>query len=201
MSSTLWRPLAGRVLFESGMPRSGVAWIVCGLSTVVLVAVMLALTPGEGWHRATVVCFALVAPLLVWIDLAEHRLPDLITLPLLPGLIILTVAAGLVVREPGRIGAALAGAAVIAVLFTVLFLLSPSSLGLGDVKLGPSVGLLLGWHGWQVVVLGAIAILVLGCVHGLVQVVRTRRVTGVDVAFGPAMVMSPLLVCALVSGA
>ena len=201
MSSTHWRPLAGRVLFESGMPRSVVAWTVCGLSTVVLVAVMLALTPGEGWHRTTVVCFALIAPLLVWIDLAEHRLPDLITLPLLPGLTILTAAAGLVMREPGRIGAALAGAAAVAVLFTVLFLLSPSSLGLGDVKLAPSVGLLLGWHGWQVVVLGAIAILVLGCVHGLVQVVRTRRVTGVDVAFGPAMIMSPLLVCALVSGA
>lgn len=194
------RPWAGRRLFETGLPRSRTAWTVWAAATVLLAVAMGVLTAGDGWHGAVVVCFALAAPLLIWVDLLEHRLPDLVVLPLLLVLGPLTVVAGLVEQTPGRIGAAALGAGSAAVLFLLLFLASPGSLGLGDVKLAPSVGLLLGWHGWQFVVLGLIAILVLGCVHGLVQAVVARRIRGVDIAFGPAMLVAALAVCALVSG-
>lgn len=200
MSARSPRLLAGRTLFETGLPRSVAAWSACAVATLVLVTTMLVLTDGEGWHRAAVACFALAAPLLIWIDVVEHRLPDLLVLPLLLVLVVLTCLAGVVMHEPGRIGAAALGAVLVAVLFAVLFLVSPASLGLGDVKLAPSVGLLLGWHGWHVVVLGVLAILVLGCVHGLVEALRARRLRGVDIAFGPAMVLAPLVMCALVTG-
>ena len=200
MSARSPRLLAGRTLFETGLPRSVAAWSACAAATLVLVTTMLVLTDGEGWHRAAVACFALAAPLLIWIDVVEHRLPDLLVLPLLLALVVLTCLAGVVMHEPGRIGAAVLGAVVVAVLFVLLFLVSPASLGLGDVKLAPSVGLLLGWHGWHVVVLGVLAILVLGCVHGLVEALRARRLRGVDIAFGPAMILAPLVMCALVTG-
>ncbi|MGO1440098.1 MAG: prepilin peptidase [Brevibacterium yomogidense] len=191
-------PFGGRTLFATDTARGPVAWALCALATVVLVAIALLMIPGEGWHRATFAAFACAAPLLVWIDLAEQRLPDLVVLPLLVVVGVFTVIAGAVDGTPGRIGAAFVGLALTTCLFGAMFVLAPASLGFGDVKLAPSVGLLLGWHGWGVVVLGIAAVFVLGLVHGLVHAARIGRLRDAEVAFGPAMIAATLLVCALI---
>jgi leader peptidase (prepilin peptidase)/N-methyltransferase len=60
-------------------------------------------------------------------------------------------------------------------------------MGFGDVRLAPVIGGLLGWFGWQQLVVGAFAAFVWGALAGLVVMVAQRRSRGVSIPFGPWM--------------
>src|SRR5699024_2872321 len=79
-------------------------------------------------------------------------------------------------------GAALAGA------YLVLALISPSGLGMGDVKLAGMIGVVLGWYGWEEVLTGTIAAFVLGGLFAVVLLVSARANRKTQVAFGPWMI-------------
>ncbi|GAA1833254.1 hypothetical protein GCM10009836_09240 [Pseudonocardia ailaonensis] len=107
------------------------------------------------------------------VDIRHHRLPDALTLPALPAVLLLVVPLG---------GAALGRAAAATVLLVgahlVVHTVAPASLGAGDVKLAAPVGALLGAAGWPAVLLGcALAALV----SGVLAVLLGLRVVG-----GPA---------------
>lgn len=91
------------------------------------------------------------AVLLTVTDLAHRRLPDALTLPAYPAL----GAAVLVAAGHGgwrlAVGAAL-GAGLFLVLHAAVHLLSPTSLGAGDVKLSGSLGVVLGAVGLPAIV-------------------------------------------------
>ncbi len=102
--------------------------------------------------------FAWLAVALVWIDADVHRLPDGLVLPAYPALLALVVVAtaGLGSWRP-LVRALVCMAAVFAVLLRH-GLVSPSSLGFGDVKLSGLIGLVLGWlERASMVVLGLLA--------------------------------------------
>ncbi|MBO0814388.1 MAG: prepilin peptidase, partial [Actinobacteria bacterium] len=70
---------------------------------------------------------------LAFIDVREHRLPDVLTLPSYPAsLLLLGVAAPFVPGGTGRFVHALIGMAVAAALFFLLLLAFPAGLGMGD---------------------------------------------------------------------
>ena len=75
------------------------------------------------------------------------------------------------------------------VLFLVLALISPSALGMGDVKLAGLVGLPLGWLGWDAVLLGTAAGFVVQAVLSLVLLAARRIDLRGELPFGPAMLL------------
>jgi len=135
------------------------------------------------------VLLALACALLVGIDLAVHRLPDIIVGPMYPILLgALTVQAAIDGGDWTRLGRAAAGGAASAIGYLVLALLVPSGLGLGDVKLAGLLGAFLGWAGWPHVLLGALAAFALNAVVAAVLLVSRRVTRKGATAFGPWMV-------------
>lgn len=165
-------------------------WLSCGLHTLLaafggLGAVALARTHAEA------VAFTLLSvslAILFVIDLAVHRLPDRIVGPTYPVLVAaLAVAAGSS-GEWSRFGRAGAAGAVLVVAYFVLAFISPSGLGLGDVKLAGLLGLLLGWLGWPHVLLGTLAAFILGGLFAVVLLLLRRASGKSHFAFGPFMI-------------
>lgn len=136
----------------------------------------------------TFAALAVGAAVLVAVDLSVHRLPDRIVGPLYPVLFAgLTVAAA-VDGDWSRLGRAVLAGLVLLLSYFVLAFLSPSGLGLGDVKLSGLVGGFLGWLGWAHVLTGTLAAFIIGGVVAGVLLVLGRADRHSDIAFGPWMV-------------
>jgi len=121
-------------------------------------------------------------------DIRQRRLPNWLTLP--GGAIVPAVAA---VCGHGR--EALAGAAVLALLYLVMHLATPAGMGAGDVKLAIGVGALTGAFGFDAWVLAAIAAPLLTALWAVV-VAATHR--GTTVPHGPSMCVASVAAIALV---
>ncbi|MEE4543536.1 A24 family peptidase [Streptomyces sp. V4-01] len=134
----------------------------------------------------------LLAPaglLLARVDLLVFRLPDVLTLPAAAGAALLLGLAALLPRHDGSWTRALIAAAALGVLYLVLFLVNPVGMGFGDVKLAPTLGLALGWYGWQAVFLGTFAGFLLGALTGLVLLLTRRANRKSPIPFGPFMLL------------
>lgn len=180
--------IAGRVLFEEQAHRTWRGWALCGVFTVLaLVATGWVLGRAESPQWA-LLALALTGPLLIWVDMAEKRLPDLVVVPFLVVVVLAAMVTAVVTGEVSDLGRGLLGALVSGVVFFVLFVISPAGIGFGDVKLAPGLGLLLVGHGWSWLFVGLFVIFLLGALQAVVMIVLTRRIKGVDMPFGPAMV-------------
>ena len=158
------------------------------LATGVLFA-LVAWRFGASWELPAFLLFAAVAVLLTVIDLRHRLLPNRVILPALAaGAVLLTVAAAAGDAWPALLRATL-GAAVLFVVFLVLALVSPRSLGMGDVKLAALVGLFLGWIGWGAVVVGGAAGFVVQALLAVVLLASRRIGLRGELPFGPAMLV------------
>ncbi|WP_157983781.1 prepilin peptidase [Nesterenkonia muleiensis] len=138
--------------------------------------------------------FALSGPLLASIDWRERRLPDVMTLPLALACLLALTSDALVTGQWSRWGVALACALGATLFFLILFIASPSQMGFGDVKLMLSAGLVLGWHGPMVTLLGVGLGLMIGLGFGLVQIIRRRADPRSHLALGPHLIAGVLIV-------
>lgn len=124
---------------------------------------------------------------LAWIDLAEHRLPDAWTLPL----ILAGLALSLAGLGPEPLDAAIGGAAGYAVFWAIgtLFFLRRGidGLGLGDAKLFAAAG---AWLGYALLP----QVLLVACLGGLGHALVVRRGAGEPLAFGPWLALGFWLV-------
>ncbi|TFV66049.1 UNVERIFIED_ORG: prepilin peptidase [Bacillus sp. AZ43] len=155
-------------------------------------AVLFGLTAGRfvaSWELPAFLVLAAVGVLLAVIDLQHRLLPNRVVLPALGvGAGLLALAAAVEGSWRPLLSAGVGAVALFAV-FLVLALISPRSLGMGDVKLAALLGLYLGWLGAGVVVVGAAAGFVVQAVLAL-GLLATRRV-GLkgELPFGPAMLI------------
>ncbi len=155
--------------------------------------VLVALRFGASWELPAFLFLAGVAVLLAVIDLQHHLLPNRVVVPSM------AIGAGLLLLAavPGQEWAALLRAALGGVLlfavFLVLALISPRSLGMGDVKLSGLLGLHLGWLGWGALVLGAAAGFVIQALLALVLLAGRRTGLRGELPFGPAMLAGAAL--------
>lgn len=136
--------------------------------------------------------------LLSYVDLASYRLPNRITYPLLLVCAIGVIVVGLVESSPAAIGRAfLAGLALVAVYFLQAFISAGQGMGLGDVKLSGSIGLVLGYLSWTHLILGTIAAYTLALIIG-VGLILTRKITLKSfIPFGPFMALGAIIVLAV----
>ena len=135
---------------------------------------------------------------LIAVDIATHRLPDRIVLPTLAGALLLALADAVLAGGGARLLGALWGMLILGGFYALLRALSREGMGGGDVKLAALIGLVLGWHGWQALVVGAAAAFVLGAVHALGLIVLRRATGSTHIAFGPWMIMGGALGVAVV---
>ncbi|MGY1634894.1 prepilin peptidase [Geodermatophilus sp. SYSU D01186] len=142
---------------------------------------------GLSWEVPAFLLLAGAGVLLAVVDLRHRLLPNRVVLPSLAGgAALLVLPAALDGAWPALLRAVLGAAALFAA-FLVLALVSPSGLGMGDVKLAAVLGLYLGWLGWPAVALGAAAGFVVQAVVALGLLVTRRIGLRGELPFGPAM--------------
>ncbi|MDG4763197.1 A24 family peptidase [Solwaraspora sp. WMMD406] len=131
---------------------------------------------------------------LVFVDVAVHRLPDRLTYPAAAGTWLLLGLAAAVSGQPGTWLRALAAGIAMALLFaTTTLLFGARGFGLGDAKLALSIGAVLGWFGWPVVVFGLlVAFVTSGCWALLLLAVRRIRWSH-HLPFGPFLILGAVV--------
>ena len=151
---------------------------------------------GAAWELPAFLVLAAAAVLLAVVDLQHRLLPNRVLVPAFAaGALLLTGAAALEGEWSAPLRAGL-GALVLFAVFLVLALISPRSLGMGDVKLAGLLGLFLGWLGWGAVVLGAVAGFVVQALVALLLLAGRRIGLRSELPFGPAMLLGAALAIA-----
>lgn len=151
---------------------------------------------GPTWDLPAFLALAGAAVLLTVIDLRHRLLPNRALVPaFVAGAILLTGAAALTGEWSALLRAG-AAALVLFGVFLVLALISPRSLGMGDVKLAGLLGLYLGWLGWAAVIVGAAAGFVVQALLALVLLAGRRIGLRSELPFGPAMLLGAALAIA-----
>src|SRR5690606_20251883 len=122
---------------------------------------------GPAWFQPGVLAFAVVGAAVSVVDLLERRIPNRMLLVGGVAVGVLVVVPFLVAGDGWGVLWAAGGAAAMFGLYLVLALVSPSAMGMGDVKLAALVGGVLGAFGWTTWFIGLLAAFVLGGVAAL----------------------------------
>jgi prepilin signal peptidase PulO-like enzyme (type II secretory pathway) len=168
-------------------------WILA--ATLVTVAVVAAVAVRFGPSPVLpAFCYLAVAGVPVaFIDTRQRRLPDLVTLPSYPvSLLLLGAAALFVPGGPGRFVHALIGMAVAVAFCLLLLLVSPSGIGLGDVKLAGPLGAYLGWLGAAAFVTGLLAAWLLAALAAIGLLLTRRATRKTEIPLGPFLIAGTL---------
>lgn len=130
---------------------------------------------------------------LTLIDIAVHRLPNVIVLPsylVLGGILLIGAVVG---PEWGGewsqlLRASLAGLSLY-VFYLLLVIIYPKGMGFGDVKLAGVLGAALGWFGWGSLVVGSFAAFLLGGILSVFLLLAGKAKRGTGIPFGPWMIL------------
>ncbi|WP_410582502.1 prepilin peptidase [Amycolatopsis sp. lyj-108] len=148
------------------------------------------------WPPSVVAAGALLAMIGVpaaAVDVVEHRVPDRLTAPLAVGMAITLVTAALITDSVPSLTMALVGAAVWGSVLLVSFLLTGDP-GPGDVKLAPSLGMLLGWLGWKWLLTGIVgSYLLAALIAGLGLLVKRWGLRDGRMPLAPPMLAATVL--------
>ncbi|MET8074805.1 A24 family peptidase [Streptomyces sp. NPDC005303] len=153
-----------------------------------LLCAALAAATGTRPEIAVWLLLAPVGVLLAVVDLRVRRLPDPLTLPLAAAALALLGAVSFVPEHAGSWLHALFGALALGVGYWVLWRINPGGMGFGDVKLALGAGAVLGWYGWDTVLLGTFAGFLLGALYGGVLVLVGRAGRKTAIPFGPFLI-------------
>jgi leader peptidase (prepilin peptidase)/N-methyltransferase len=144
---------------------------------------------GLSWELPAFLFLAAAGVLLSVIDLQHHLLPNRVVGPSMGiGAALLLVAAVPEGSWDALLRAGLGAGALFAG-YLVLALISPRSLGMGDVKLAGLLGLHLGWIAWSAVFVGALAGFVIQALLALVLLAGRRIGLRAELPFGPSMML------------
>jgi leader peptidase (prepilin peptidase)/N-methyltransferase len=146
----------------------------------------------SAWQLAGLGWLMLCGVTLAFIDAAIRRLPDPLTGAAFAGTLGFFTIAALTGGHPGQLARAGIGAVVLCGFYLALFIVKPSGMGLGDVKLAASVGIALGWLGWQALVAGTLVTFVLAAVYGCALMLLHRASRTSQLPLGPFIVIGTL---------
>jgi leader peptidase (prepilin peptidase)/N-methyltransferase len=158
-----------------------------------LLFVLVVLRFGTSWEVPAFLWFAAAAVLLAVIDLQHRLLPNRVVFPTVTVGALLLIGAALLEQDRAPLVRAALGAVVLFAVFLLLALISPSGLGMGDVKLAGLLGLYLGWIGWETLALGAAAGFVVQALLALALLAGRRIGLRGELPFGPAMLVGAAL--------
>ena len=166
--------------------------LIPGVVTAVLLGALAARVPA-GLVLAAACWLAACAVPLAFIDAAVSRLPDPLTAAAYAGTAALLLLAAAVSGPWSALLRAALGGLALAGFYLLLMVISPSGMSLGDVKLAPSLGTLLAWFGWRVLIAGGAAGFLLGGLAGVAFLVSRRTGRKQHIPFGPFMIAGAVL--------
>ncbi len=162
------------------------------LTTAAIVALLIARFGGQ----PAVAAFAylgVVGVALSQIDSAVQRLPDRLTLPAYPALLVLLAVAAATTSDWPAFGRAVLGGLAVGTGYLLLGVVSGGQLGGGDIKLAGLIGLVLGWLSWRTLIDGAFAGFLLAALAS-VALLLTRRISRRSkISFGPYLLSGAFL--------
>jgi leader peptidase (prepilin peptidase)/N-methyltransferase len=162
--------VAGGLLFAAMAVRFGLDWALPGF-----------------WLLAwALLCIALI-------DAATHRIPNAISYPLAPALLVLLGGAALLHGAPGTALRVLLGGLAAFGALLLLAIISPKGMGMGDVKLAASLGSALGYLGWGHVLLGLFGGFLLGGVISIALLALRLRTRRDMLPFGPYLAVATVV--------
>jgi leader peptidase (prepilin peptidase)/N-methyltransferase len=168
---------------------------VTGAATAVLLGALAArLHPGHSTLVLAAACWlAACAVPLACTDVAVQRLPDPLTGAAYAGTVALLLAAAAVGGPWSALVRALLGGLALAGFYLLLMIVSPSGMSLGDVKLAASLGTLLAWFGWRLLIGGGFAGFLLAGLYAGALLVSGRAGRKQAIPFGPFMIAGAVL--------
>ncbi|WP_051027379.1 prepilin peptidase [Cellulosimicrobium cellulans] len=179
-----WRLRAGSYRRRDDLPRAALtwSWLVIPMATAGAAAASTLGLP----LAVPAAIYLVVASALVWIDVDVHRVPDAVLVVLAPVLAAAVLVAAAATGQWSLLGWALAGAAGLGAVFLVLALVG--SMGLGDVKLAATTGIVVGPLGIDALFTTVLAGFLVATIVGVAMLVRGagRRT---HLAFGPAIIV------------
>ncbi|HIZ98497.1 MAG TPA: A24 family peptidase [Candidatus Janibacter merdipullorum] len=184
---------------DEGGPLPGHWWVA---PVAPVVGVLLARSLADAPWPVLLPYLALVPTglALAAIDADVHRLPNAITLPLVPVVLVLLAGASAATGDAEALRRAGWAALLVGGGFLALaFLLYGRSIGMGDAKLVVSLAPALGWLSWSHVLLGLWLGFVIGGLVALGLLLTRRATKGTHLAFGPSLVAGVLLAVVLSS--
>ena len=155
--------------------------------------VLVVLRFGASWEVPAFLWLAVAAVLLAVIDLQHRLLPNRVVLPAVLVGAVLLLGAAVAEQDWAPLVRAGVGAVVLFAVFLLLALISPSGMGMGDVKLAGLLGLYLGWLGWETLALGAASGFVVQALLALALLAVRRIGLRGELPFGPAMLAGAAL--------
>lgn len=148
---------------------------------------------GLSWALPAFLLFGWLLLVLAVIDLRTRRIPNRLTYPLTPALLVLLLVGAVLDGVPGAAVRAVLGGLLAFALLLVLALISPRGMGMGDVKLAGFIGLGLGYLGWGHIWLALfVGFLGGGVIAGLLLLLRLRTRKDV-IPFGPWLALGALV--------
>lgn len=153
---------------------------------------------GLDWALPAFLLFGWLLVVVAVIDMQTRRIPNRLTYPLTPVLLVLLVAAALLEGAPGSGVRALVGGVVAFALLLALALINPRGMGMGDVKLAGFIGLGLGYLGWGHLWLGLFLGFFGGGVIAALLLVLRLRTRKDHIPFGPWLAIGAIV--ALLAG-
>ncbi len=155
----------------------------------------------DGWLLAVYAVFGAAVVVLAVIDLETKLLVNIGTYPLMAFMAFAVLVVSGNRGEGEFLNQAIVGGTGYTLFFGLMFLVYPAGLGLGDVKLAPSLGMALGWlsaRPTDTISLVIYAILIAsfgGAVAGMAiaKFVRKTSVRGAEIPFGPALVIGTIV--------
>ena len=146
----------------------------------------------DSWALPAYLVLAAALVALSAIDLEHYILPNRIVYPLAGVMIVLLAVASLGDDDFEAFTRGMIAGAVAFLAFFLLHMISPRSMGFGDVKLAFVLGLSLGWLGWREVLLGLFLGFLYGAVIGIVLIVSRARKRNEALPFGPFLAAGAL---------
>jgi leader peptidase (prepilin peptidase)/N-methyltransferase len=127
---------------------------------------------------------------LARIDVSLHLLPNPLVLCLLVSGLIFLLAAAIGGQQWTSLLRALAGAAILFVIYLILAIISPQGMGMGDVKFAAPIGLYLGYLGWSQLLYGGLLGFILNGIVTLLAVRQNHSDRASEVPHGPSMLFA-----------
>ena len=196
-ASSTAQALISRRLPRLGGPPARSARITTAALTG-LCCVAFAIRFGLSLYLPAFLFLAVLGLQLARIDVAMHLLPNPLVLMLLLGGIALFLLPAIFDQQTDDLVRAALGAVIMFAGYLILGLISPGSMGMGDVKLAAPVGLYLGYLGWAQLLHGGLLGFVL---NGVVTVFVMRMKAGnkpSEVPHGPSMLGATVLISLIV---